>query len=109
MNARIKAIEDEIVRIKAELAKIREMRPGSLSTQKRRRGGRYYQLSYRHNGRGHTEYIRPELVPLVQRELQSHRRFRELVERWTSLAIELCKIEMEKFKTIGKDNGPKGE
>ena len=109
MNTKITAIETEIARIKAELTEIREMRPGSLTKQKRRRGNRYYQLTYRCHGKGHTEYIRPELVPRVQRELQAHRRFRELVDRWISLAIELCKLEMEKFKATEKDNSPKGE
>lgn len=109
MKKKIKVIENEITRIKAELTGIREMRPGSLSKQKRRRGGRYYQLTYRCNGKGHTEYIRPDLVPLVERELEAHRRFRVLIEKWTSLAIELCKLEMEKFKAAENDNIPNGE
>ena len=106
MDTRIKAIEEEIGRIKKQLLATGEMRPGSLSKQKRRRGGLYHQLSYRHNGRGHTKYIRQQSVPTVRRQLDAYRRFRELIHRWTSLMIELCNLKMRRE---GGSAGEKGQ
>ena len=45
MCIQIKAIKEEIVEIKKQLLAIGEMRPGSLSKQKRSRGNLYHQLS----------------------------------------------------------------
>ena len=94
MDTKIKAVEEEIAQVKRQLLAIGEMRPGSLSKQKRSRGGLYHQLSYRHDGRGHTEYIRQELVTTVRQQLDTYRRFRELTHRWTSLMIKLCRLKM---------------
>ena len=43
--------------------------PGSLSAQKRTRGGKYRQLRYSYLGKGHTRYVRPEKVPALEKEL----------------------------------------
>ena len=49
-------IERRIGKIKQALADLGDMRPGSLSAQTRSWGGRYWQLSYTHLGKGHTQY-----------------------------------------------------
>ena len=85
-------IEAEISRIKKSLSKLGRMHPGSLSRQKRVRGEEYWQLSYSHSGRGHTNYIRPGDVAQVRRELKTYRKFRELTSRWIALEIELAKL-----------------
>ncbi len=103
MYAKIKAIEEEIAEIKHQLSAVGEMRPGSLSKQKRSRGALYDQLSYWHNGKGHTEYVRKELVPTVRQQLDAYRRYLELNRRWISLAIELCKLK------AGQEKGNKAE
>jgi len=95
MYAQIKVIEEEITQVKQHLFDIGEMRPGSLSKQKRSRGTMYHQLSYMHNGKGHTEYVRKELVPTVRKQLDMYRTYVELNRRWKSLAIELCKLKAE--------------
>ncbi len=98
MHARIKAIEEEIAEVKQRLLAIGEMRPGSLSKQKRSRGALYYQLSYSHNGKGHTEYVRKKLVPAVRRQVDAYRTYLELNRKWKSLAIELCKLKVKLAK-----------
>jgi len=89
-------IEAEITRIKKALEELGRMHPGSLSKQKRSRGGEYYQLSYSHGGKGHTMYIRPEDVADVTRELENYQKFRDLTRRWIKLEIELVKLKRRK-------------
>ncbi len=92
MSRRQTTIEAEINKTKKALRELGHMHPGSLSKQKRSRGGEYYQLSYSHRGKGHTMYVRPEDVPDVTRELKNYRTFRSLIRRWIELEIELAKL-----------------
>jgi hypothetical protein len=92
MSKRQITIETEITRIKKALSKLGHMHPGSLSKQKRSRGGEYYQLSFSHRGKGHTMYVRPEDVPDVTRELENYRTFRSLTKKWIDLEIKLAKF-----------------
>ncbi len=71
-----------------------DMRPGSLSRQRRQRGGLYLQLSYSYRGKGHTEYVPPEKEKEVVAQLGNYRRFKALVLEWTGLAIELSRIKV---------------
>ncbi len=89
-------IEAEITGIKKSLVELGRMHPGSLSKQKRSRGGEYYQLSYSHNGKGHTMYVRPEDVSDVTNELENYRKFRDLMKRWIQLEIELARLRRSK-------------
>ena len=85
-------IEAEIARIKERLSGLGRMHPGSLSRQKRSRGEEYWQLSYSHSGRGHTNYIKPADVARVKHELKTYQKFKELTSRWVALEIELAKL-----------------
>ena len=85
-------IEANIKKAKAAINDLGRMRPGSLSHQARARGQQYCQLSFSHNGKGHTEYVRPDHVAQVERELRNYRQFRELMKEWIGLEIELSKI-----------------
>jgi len=98
-------IKTEIDRIKRALSELGRMRPGSLSTQKRDRGGEYHQLSYSHDGKGHTEYVRKEDVPALRRELENYRKLRKLITRWVGLEIELAGIRR---KGSGLKNNEQG-
>jgi hypothetical protein len=88
-------IEAEIAALKKELLELGRMHPGSLSKQKRSRGGEYHQLSYSCGGKGHTRYVRPADVPEVMQELENYRRFRELTRRWVELEVELAKLRRD--------------
>jgi len=89
---------ERIMRIKEELMKLGELRPGSLTLQKRGASGTYYQLSYTHLGKGRTEYIRPEFAKEIKKQIATYRRFKKLVEEWVNLEIERSKIKMEMDK-----------
>ena len=99
MNKRQASIETEIAKIKKALLELERMHPGSLSQQKRSRGNTYHQLSYSHRGKGHTNYVRPEDVPEVMREIENYRRFRGLTTKWVELAIELAKLRRDEGKS----------
>jgi hypothetical protein len=86
-------IEANIKKNKAAITGLGRMRPGSLSHQARARGQQYCQLSFSHDGKGHTEYVRPEHVAQVERELSTYRRFRELLREWIGQEIELSKLK----------------
>lgn len=105
-----KRIETRIEKVKRELRKVGEMRPGSLSKQysacqkpgcrcvdpvKPVKHGPFYQLSYSHRGKSTTQFVRPQFAPEVRRQLAAYKTFRRLTDEWVSLALELAKAKME--------------
>ena len=85
-------IEAKIEKTKAAINGLGRMRPGSLSHQARARGQQYCQLSFSHDGKGHTEYVRPDHVAQVECELRNYRRFLELMREWIGQELELSKL-----------------
>jgi hypothetical protein len=100
MSVRQTELEAEIAALKVDLVRLGRLHPGSLSAQKRLRGGEYQQLSYSYLGKGHTKYVRPEDVHPLQRELANYRRFRELTQRWVQLEIELSALTREEGRRM---------
>ena len=101
---RVQQIEQKIVRIKGELGTIGPMRPGSLTRQYRdpeNGTGAYWQLSYTRDMKGRSEYIRPEWVTEIRKQIATHKRFKHLVEHWVDLSIEHSKLTMQIAKTKG--------
>ena len=98
MNKRQVSIETEITNIKKALMGLGEMHPGSLSQQRRAAGNTYYQLSYSHQGKGHTNYVRSEDVAEMRQQIENCRRFHNLVTKWVELAIELAKLRRDRAK-----------
>ena len=85
-------IKEKIKKIKRELDRLEIIRPGSISSQQRARGGKYCQLSYSHKGKGHTEYVRHEHVEQLKKEIADYKRLKKLVAQWIDLSIEASKI-----------------
>lgn len=85
-------ITEKIKKIKRELEQLEIIRPGSVSLQQRDRGGRYCQLSYSRKGKSHTEYVRPEHVEQLRKEIADYKRLKDLVAQWIDLSIEASKI-----------------
>ena len=109
-----KRIEVQIEKVKAGLLKIGEMRPGSLSKQysacqkpgckcvdpmKPQKHGPFYQLSYSHRGKSTTQFVRPQFVPEVRKQLAAYKTFKKLTEKWVALALELSKLKMEQARS----------
>jgi len=83
--------EQKIRALVAGLARLGAMRPGTLTVQYRNPGERktpFYQISYTHKGRSRSEYVRPESLPALRRELAAYKKFRRLVEKIIDLSLE---------------------
>ncbi|HKN18315.1 MAG TPA: DUF6788 family protein [Dissulfurispiraceae bacterium] len=94
----LKKIEHQIEKIKKELIEIGEMRPGSLTKQYKKSKDKqweFYQISYTHKMKSKTEYVRPQHVETLQRQIKTYKRFKELIETWIDLSIEHSKKTME--------------
>jgi hypothetical protein len=98
MQDKLARIEQKIAGIKAELQKIGKMRPGSLTYQyqkpKEKKGG-FWQISYTYQMKSRTEYVRPEFVQDLKKQIAMFKRFKKLIQLWTDLAI---KSSQEKIK-----------
>jgi len=97
-NHRGVTIERRIERIKAELAAIGDMRPGSLTQQYKdpeSQSGPYYQLSYTLDRQSRTEYIRRESVADIRRRVSNYKRFKKLCAEWIALGIEHSRLAMK--------------
>jgi hypothetical protein len=81
-----------------------EMRPGSLTRQKRTVGSKtlwYWQVSYTHQMKSGTDYVRAENVENTKAQIAEFKKFRKLVDEWVALAIEHAKLK-------GSDQGDRG-
>ncbi len=97
-NQRLNEIRKRIDRIKAELAAIDEMRPGSLTRQYKdpeSQSGPYYQLSYTRQMKSRTEYIARECLRDVRRQIGNYKRFKALSAEWIALSIERSRLKMK--------------
>jgi len=101
-------IERRIGQIQKRLAKVGPMHPGSLGRQfnicgnpacrckdpqQPRKHGPYYQLSYVWAGKSTSRFVRPDQLAALRRKVRNYKRFRELVNEWVGLAVELERAE----------------
>ncbi len=97
-SKRLDEIRKRIDRIKAELAAIDEMRPGSLTRQYKdpqNQSGAYYQLSYTREMKSRTDYIARECLRDVRRQIGNYKRFKTLSTQWIALSIEHSRLKMK--------------
>jgi hypothetical protein len=94
-NKDLGIIEKKICSLKQSLACAGDMRPGSLSVQYRNPAEKktpFNQISYTHKGRSRSEYVRPENVKAVRREIAAYKRFKNAVEELVALSIEASRL-----------------
>ena len=87
--------EEKIRSLVASLAKLGAMRPGTLTVQYRNPGERktpFHQISYTHKGRSRSEYVRPENLPTVRKEIQTYKTFRRLVAEIIALSLQASRL-----------------
>lgn len=90
-------IERRIARIKAALAKIGPLRPGSLTRQyknPKEKSGPYWQISYTRAMKSRTEYVRQECVADIRKQIAAYKRFKSLTDEWIDLSIDASKLNM---------------
>ena len=96
MSTSISSIEGKIARVRRALAELGPMRPGTLNRQYKNpaeKQGGYWQISYTHQMRSRSEYVRPEHLKAVRAELANFRKFRLLTERWIDLSLEVSRLK----------------
>jgi hypothetical protein len=108
MIQRVRALSGQIAAVKRELAKLEELRPGSLSRQYTvcgsagcrctatppQKHGPYYHLSYTRKGKGGTRLIKRADLPAIRIALANYAHLRNLVDRWIDLATELSDLKL---------------
>ena len=94
---RLRRIEKRIEKIKEAAAKLGPMRPGSLTRQykdPKTKSGPYWQISYTRAMRSRSDYVRPDRVAEVRKEIAEYQRFKKLTNEWIDLSIEASKLRM---------------
>jgi len=103
-----RALEANIAKIKATLAALGDLRPGTLSQQYNvcgkpacrckarppRKHGPYYQVSFTWQGKSQSQFVRREDVPAVRVQLRTYQRLRTLVDMWISVAMTLSRLRL---------------
>jgi uncharacterized protein DUF6788 len=111
-------IDNRITAIKHELAALGSLHPGSLSRQYNvcgnptcrckadpaQRHGPYYQLSYGHQRKSTSTFVREPELAAVEQQLQNYERLRALVDEWIGLSIERARLAraLRKQQSTGK-------
>ena len=88
-------IEKEMRRLQQRLASIENLRPGTLSIQYRdplERKTPFNQISYTHQGRSRSEYVRPENLDAVRSEIEAYKQFKTLCAQVVDLSIQASRI-----------------
>ena len=96
----------QLARAQAKLARIGPMRPGSLSQQYKdptAKTGAYWQLSYTHNMRSRSRYVRPEEVGRIKPLVTNFKRFRELVDQCVDLSVNIADRQTELLRATAPD------
>ena len=106
--SREKLLLRQIAKVKAQLAALGDLRPGSLSTQWNVCGtpgcrckatppekhGPYYQVSFTRKGKSSSKFVRKEDLAAVRRELKNYEVMKMLMDRWSDLASELSNLRL---------------
>lgn len=115
------ALAQRIEAIKAEIAALGPLRPGTLSRQynvcgtpgcrckddPEQRHGPYHQLSYTWHGRSRSEFVREPEIARVQAQLRNYARLRDLVDQWVDAAITLARLERQHWRCPQENVRPK--
>ncbi len=120
-SASTTALEQRIAAIKAEIAALGPLRPGTLSRQYNvcgtpgcrckddptQRHGPYHQLSYTWHGRSRSEFVRAVELARVQEQVRTYARLRALVDQWVDAAITLARLERQQSRYPQENSPPK--
>jgi hypothetical protein len=97
-NKNIAQLDQRIEKIKAELAALGPMRPGSLTRQfkdPKAHTGAYYQLSFTLDMKSRTDYIPRQCLAEVRREVANYKRFKTLSAAWVAASIERSRLSIK--------------
>ena len=106
-------IQRQIESVKRKLAALRDLRPGTLSTQYNvcgspgcqckaqppKKHGPYYQVSFTRKGKSSSKFIRKEDLASIKRQIRNYQQMKELVDRWVDLATELSNLRLARGRS----------
>lgn len=95
MSTELERKEKKVGALLAGLAGLGAMRPGTLTVQYRNPAERktpFHQLSYTHKGKSRSEYVRPENLRAVEKEIGTYKKFRRLIEEISDLSLEASRL-----------------
>jgi len=112
MSTELERKEKTVRALLARMTELEAMRPGTLSVQYRnptKKKTPFNQLSYTHKGKSRSEYVRPESLAAVRKEVASYKKFRRLVEKVTDLSLETSRLRHKRvcpvaFRTKGANS-----
>jgi hypothetical protein len=121
MDRRPPSLQTQIERLKQEIVRLGDLRPGKLSQQYNvcgkadcrckadppQKHGPYYQLSFTRNGKSSTQFVRKEDLAAVQQQLSNYQRLRELIDRWITLGMELSRLRLQPSSERSRGVSPK--
>jgi hypothetical protein len=114
MASQLDRWQSRIELIKHALLTLGPMRPGALSEQynvcgkpnckckaprRPKKHGPYYQLSYTHQGKSTTEFVKRDVVDVARLQLANYATFKKLTEEWVELSIRIAKLQKEQSRT----------
>ena len=101
MHKKLDQVKTNIAGIKKELMTIGEMRPGSLTYQyqrpKEKKGG-FYQISYTYRMKSKTEYVKAEFVQDLKGQIETYKRFKNLMQQWVDLSLRHSQMKIRLVK-----------
>jgi hypothetical protein len=95
MSTELEEKERKLRALFASMTKLGAMRPGTLTVQYRHPAEKmtpFHQLSYTRKGRSRSEYVRPDNLAAISREVGNYRKFKTLVEEVTELSLEVSRL-----------------
>jgi len=97
-DAQLAKWQKQLALTQAALGEIGSMRPGTLTQQYKdpaAKTGAYWQLSYTHQMRSRTRYVRPDDLADLRPQLANFKRFRQLVDRCVDLSVKIADRQTE--------------
>jgi len=118
MTRRRARLEARLAQLKAAVAEVGDLRPGTLSQQYNvcgkpgcrckatppKKHGPYYQVSFTWQGKSHSEFVRREEVPTMRQQVRNYQRLRQLVDRWVGVAMELSRLRLQEARSRGANS-----
>ena len=109
MSKRLRTIEGRVRRIKSELDRLGDLRPGALSEQYNvcgkpgcrckatppQKHGPYYQLSWSRNGKSTTRFVRRPELRMVRGQIKAYQRLQQLIDDWVAASLEICELRRQ--------------
>ena len=95
MSTELDEKEKKVRALLAGIAKLGAMRPGTLTVQycnPAEKKTPFNQLSYTHRGKSRSEYVRPESLATIRKEVDAYKKFRLLVEDITDLSLVASRL-----------------